>query len=171
MTTPKVEFQLVDFSDKLAAWTIVNDGVMGGRSRSDFKVEHDSGRFSGVVSLENNGGFASVNRRVQISKTLPADYNNRWRINIDIIGDGRTYQLRLRNQAGTTFKADFETQADTPQRLTFSANDFIESFRGRTFPQNPKPQWNDLVSIGFLIADKRAGEFQLTIKAINWSLE
>ena len=43
------------------AWEVVNDDVMGGVSTSQFQLLTNGGAiFSGVVSLENNGGFASV---------------------------------------------------------------------------------------------------------------
>ena len=42
-------------------WQAVNDGVMGGRSDGRFRLD-DAGQmeFFGTLSLENNGGFASV---------------------------------------------------------------------------------------------------------------
>ena len=44
-----------------AEWWVINDTVMGGRSSSSWQLsEHDIGVFQGSVSLENNGGFASV---------------------------------------------------------------------------------------------------------------
>ena len=54
---------LFDFqaSKNPPTWQIVNDDVMGGVSTSKFQVLTNGGAiFSGVVSLENNGGFASV---------------------------------------------------------------------------------------------------------------
>ena len=40
-------------------WTIVNDGVMGGLSRSRILVSDErTVVFEGRLSLENNGGFA-----------------------------------------------------------------------------------------------------------------
>ena len=41
-------------------WRIINDSVMGGVSRSQFNIFEEYIRFSGHVSLENNGGFASI---------------------------------------------------------------------------------------------------------------
>ena len=42
-------------------WTIVNDGVMGGVSDGRFRITADQTmEFFGTLSLENNGGFASV---------------------------------------------------------------------------------------------------------------
>ena len=45
----------------LLRWTSVNDVVMGGVSDSLMQVSEDgTGVFAGHLSLENNGGFASV---------------------------------------------------------------------------------------------------------------
>jgi monofunctional biosynthetic peptidoglycan transglycosylase len=47
-----------------AAWQAVNDGVMGGVSEGRFKItERQTLQFYGTLSLENNGGFASVRSR------------------------------------------------------------------------------------------------------------
>ena len=47
-------------------WRIVNDGVMGGLSSSKVIVNDDNKIiFSGNVSLENNGGFASLRSPVK----------------------------------------------------------------------------------------------------------
>ena len=42
-------------------WRVVDDGVMGGRSKGNIKVSDDGIlTFSGKLSLENNGGFSSL---------------------------------------------------------------------------------------------------------------
>ena len=54
---------IYDFNDQSSSrdWRVVNDGVMGGLSASQFEInEVGNGFFHGHVSLENNGGFASV---------------------------------------------------------------------------------------------------------------
>ena len=55
---------LVDLDDagEVAAWTTVNDPVMGGMSTSRIAFGNGGLMFSGVISLENNGGFASARR-------------------------------------------------------------------------------------------------------------
>ena len=64
--TPTVdEAQLFDFaaSPEIAGrWRSMNDGVMGGMSDGAMTALSDGSgaRFTGVVRLENNGGFASV---------------------------------------------------------------------------------------------------------------
>ena len=57
---------LFDFSkpDAAQAWQPVNDGVMGGVSDGRFKItDQGTMEFLGTLSLENNGGFASVRSR------------------------------------------------------------------------------------------------------------
>ena len=50
-----------DSEEKSGQWYIVNDGVMGGISESEITLNDDgTATFRGDVSLENNGGFASV---------------------------------------------------------------------------------------------------------------
>jgi hypothetical protein len=46
---------------KAAGWRVVDDGVMGGRSKGNLQIS-DEGvlTFEGTLSLENNGGFSSL---------------------------------------------------------------------------------------------------------------
>lgn len=72
-------------------WRIVNDGVMGGLSSFKAIVKDDKIFFSGNVSLENNGGFASI--RSQIN-----DYNfeNFSGIEIKLKGYGKRYGISMK---------------------------------------------------------------------------
>lgn len=162
--TAQDEKMLFDFSDPAQAvpWMIVNDGVMGGISQSRLQLNADSSAtFSGTLSLENNGGFASV-------RTRPQDYDLEGYagIAIRVRGDGRTYSFRLRtdhNFDGIAYQAKFETVAGEWQETVLPFTDFQPTFRGRTLrnvaPLNPK----DIRQIGFLIADKQPGRFELVI--------
>ena len=63
--TPKV---LLDFSgaDSIKEWQTINDGVMGGVSEGKFKItDKKTLEFFGTLSLENNGGFASVRTKAK----------------------------------------------------------------------------------------------------------
>jgi len=54
-------------------WRIVNDGVMGGISKSSLLLtDAGHGQFSGHVSLANNGGFASM----QLNTTIKIEVFN-----------------------------------------------------------------------------------------------
>lgn len=159
---------LFDFSDPAQAvpWLIINDGVMGGISQSRLQLNGDSSAtFSGTLSLENNGGFASV-------RTRPAGYDLEGYagIVIRVRGDGRTYSFRLRsddNFDGIAYQAKFETVAGEWQEIFLPFRDFQPTFRGRTLrnvaPVTPK----DIQQLGFLIADKKAGRFELVIDWIK----
>ncbi|MHC4292119.1 MAG: CIA30 family protein, partial [Planctomycetota bacterium] len=84
---------LFDFSEESVAdqWISVNDNVMGGISEGQFRITDDKTlEFSGRLSLENNGGFASI-------RTKPRDLNiNGYdTIGLRLKGDGRTYYFNL----------------------------------------------------------------------------
>ena len=84
---------VVDFIEgEGVLWSIVNDGVMGGRSTSKISLTDErTALFTGFVSLENNGGFASTRAAFQ-SLDLSA-YEG---VTLRVKGDGRRYQLRFR---------------------------------------------------------------------------
>lgn len=48
------------YTDNTDDWTVVNDNVMGGISRGKLEFTENTALFSGKLSLENNGGFASI---------------------------------------------------------------------------------------------------------------
>lgn len=58
-------------------WQIVNDGVMGGRSSSRLTISGDgTASFLGDLSLENNGGFASVRSRPAKLVSTPMSFSS-----------------------------------------------------------------------------------------------
>ena len=77
---------IADFSRMTAAdWFVVNDGVMGGISSGRMRpVGDDVAAFSGHVSLENNGGFASVRTVLE-----PGDLSAFAGLALRVRGDGR----------------------------------------------------------------------------------
>jgi monofunctional biosynthetic peptidoglycan transglycosylase len=154
---------VVDFAaPETARWTIVNDGVMGGRSRSDVELTEDNtAMFSGFLSLENNGGFASVRGRFS---TL--DLSAYGGVTLRVRGDGRTYQLRFRMSGsfdGVAHGAEFETTAGewTEVRIPFTR--FQPTWRGYR-PRGAGPlDPSRIQQITFLIGDKIEAPFQLEI--------
>ena len=62
-TSDADETMLFDFGalENTDDWLVVNDGVMGGLSKSRFIMsDRNTAVFTGNVSLDNNGGFAST---------------------------------------------------------------------------------------------------------------
>jgi NADH dehydrogenase [ubiquinone] 1 alpha subcomplex assembly factor 1 len=157
----------VDFSsaEELNYWYRVNDSVMGGLSQSNLRVVDKVAYFEGVLSLKNNGGFASVRRVGPVTLT-----SGNTRISIDVNGDGRSYQLRLRTDKvfdGVAYVATFSSTIDSWQTLTFKEEDFVAQFRGRLVNRAPALLFSDVTQIGFMLADKQPGLFKLAIKNIG----
>ena len=158
---------LIDFSQTdRSRWYPVNDGVMGGISRSDIRrTGRDTGVFEGVLSLENNGGFASV--RVVVERRNLSIYSG---LEVRVRGDGRTYQLRLRTTDsfdGIAYRADFETRDGewTTTRIPF--DQFLPGFRGRTLSDAAPLDTSRIQQLGFMLADKKPGPFSLEIDYVR----
>ena len=151
-------------SDELSYWRIVNDTVMGGRSQSRFYQQDGIGVFEGFLSLENYGGFASV-RRYDTPNFITDGT-----VQLHIKGDGRKYQLRLatpRLYRGMAYVAEFQTRQDEWIQVNFTQSDFTVRYRGRMVNRAPELNFADVSRLGFLLGDKRTGEFRLEVKSIS----
>jgi hypothetical protein len=158
---------LFDFSGPSEIeWTTINDVVMGGVSNSTFKILSDStALFSGSVSLENNGGFASV-------RTVPQlhDLRDHQGIILRIKGDGKRYSFRIRTDPdfdGIAYRTDFKTEKDKWMEIILPFSDFEPVFRGRILRNVPPLEKDTIYQFGFLIADKQTGPFALQIDWIK----
>lgn len=153
--------------NEFKVWRIVNDGVMGGLSDSqiDWDQKNNTFIFSGNVSMEHNGGFASV-------RTVPINFGQKdfQKIILRVKGDGKTYKFRMRNSRrfdGIAYSLDFKTKKEEWEEIEMSVNDFEPTFRGRIYSGYGKMDSNDLQQIGFLIAGKQEGKFKLEVDWIR----
>lgn len=149
-------------------WNIVNDTVMGGRSSSRWSDKSSTLSFEGFLSLENNGGFASI--RHDLNNMNLSDTEG---IFIKVKGDGRKYQFRIRSQASrwANYSQEFKTKKDTVQTFYLPYKDFKPSWRGRSVRNVPTLTGKDVRGIGFLIGDKIQGKFKLDILNISASTQ
>jgi monofunctional biosynthetic peptidoglycan transglycosylase len=158
---------LFGFNNPEAAksWQTVNDGVMGGRSSGRFKINDDKKmEFFGTLSLENNGGFASVRAR---DAKLGLEKGES--IIARVRGDGREYNFNLysqRNLGGYSYRQSFKTKKDEWIEVEFPADKFVATWRGRVFP-NEKLDTGKVTGLGFLLGDKKAGPFKLEVEWIK----
>jgi monofunctional biosynthetic peptidoglycan transglycosylase len=164
MTVPT---HLVAFGTKdRGMWRTITDGVMGGLSRSDLRrTDRATGVFEGLLSLKNNGGFASV--QVVVGLRDLSAYDG---LETRVRGDGRTYQLRLRtddNLDGIAYRAHVETRDGqwTTSRIAFDR--FVPTFRGRTPHGAPPLDTARIHQVAFMLADKRPGTFSLEIDHVR----
>ena len=156
---------LFEFRFPEEPWTNIDDVVMGGVSSSRMRFEDACAIFEGELSLENNGGFASVR-----SKGVQADLDDFAGIRLRINGDGNTYQLRIRTNAnydGPSYQVTFETRSEEWTEIDLPFADFKASFRGRSLPDYPKLDPSKISTFGILITDKQEGPFKLNIDRIK----
>ena len=166
--TAAKEMMLFDFNRENAmdGWFPVNDGVMGGISTG--RLEPTSAGlvvFSGVVSLENNGGFASVRSR---EHTLDLrDYDG---LAIRLRGDGKRYKVNLKTDSrsdGILYRAVFETRNGEWDTVVVPLDRFVPTFRGRVFRDAPPLDRSRVTSIGLMISDGQEGPFRLEVEWIR----
>ena len=141
-------------------WKVVNDTVMGGRSTSRWTSNSSEFVFQGNLSLENNGGFASI--RCELKNN---DLSNEDGIYLKVKGDGRKYQFRIQSKASkwANYSNEFKTKKDLVQTFYLPFKDFKPSWRGRRLSNLPTLKGEDVVGIGFLLGDKIQGKFKLEI--------
>lgn len=152
-------------TDAAKQWETVNDGVMGGRSEGRFKINEDNDmEFFGTLSLENNGGFASVRSR-ETKLGLEKDDA----IVIRVRGDGRDYNFRLNvpsSVSRNSYEQSFKTKKDEWIEVTLPMEKFVATWRGRVFP-NEKFDPSNVTGMGIQLSDNKAGSFKLEVEWIK----
>jgi hypothetical protein len=158
---------LLDFSSTTdsAAWQVVNDDVMGGISTSRFEQVGGVAVFQGEISLENNGGFASVR-----SQPARHDLTGCDAFVVRVRGDGHRYKFTVRTDGGfdaPLYQCAFETKRGKWQEHRLPFQDFVPTFRGRVLTGIPPLEPSRVASVGFLISGKQAGRFRLEIAYVG----
>ncbi len=150
-----------------AGWrfAVVNDDVMGGVSTSRVAVEGQALVFSGTLSLERGGGFASMR-----APTGSLDLGAYDGVELEVRGDRRRYQLTLRDadrSDAVLYRAPFETRVGPVQIVRLRFSEFEARFRGRAVPDAPPLDRRRIRQLGVLIADRKAGDFRLELRAVR----
>jgi monofunctional biosynthetic peptidoglycan transglycosylase len=159
---------LFDFTNPDAAkeWQTVNDGVMGGVSEGKLKVTAEKTlEFFGTLSLENNGGFASVRTKAKKLNLEKGDT-----LVAKVRGDGREYSLNLYVKKPLTafsYRAMVQTKKDEWIEIKVPLDQFEATSFGNLVkdagPVNP----TEVNAIGFLLGDKKAGPFKLEVEWVR----
>jgi NADH dehydrogenase [ubiquinone] 1 alpha subcomplex assembly factor 1 len=158
---------IIDFADtgEKGRWETVNDVVMGGLSEGRMAVADGAAIFTGVVSLENFGGFASV-------RSLPREFDLRGYDGLIVMvrGDGRRYRLRLKTDddfEGFAYQATFFTVPGEWTEPCLSFDEFFPVFRGSLVDGAPALDPAGIRRVGFMIADRQEGPFRLEIRKVR----
>lgn len=156
-------------------WGAVDDVVMGGVSSSRLQLA-DVAYFAGIVSTENNGGFASV-RTKNLAK--PWDLSNYEGFRLRVKGDGKRYKFIARCEGrwdGIGYSYSFDTVADQWITVDIPFRELIPVFRAKSVPEMGKfePQRVYAMQLmlskfeydGLLNPAFQAGGFTLGLEAI-----
>ena len=159
---------LFDFSgaDSAKEWQTINDGVMGGVSDGKFKITNEKTlEFYGTLSLENNGGFASVRTRAKQLGLEKGDF-----IVAKVQGDGREYTLNLyvnKPLIAFSYKATVQTKKDERIEIRVPLDKFEATSFGRVVKDEGPVDPKEVNSLGFMLSDKKAGSFKMEIESIQ----
>lgn len=154
-----------DQSDAAKQWQTVNDGVMGGRSDGRFEItENETLAFFGNLSLENNGGFASVRSQPRELALKSGDT-----ILVRLRGDGRKYFFSLyvpTRRNAFSYRTELPTKKGEWIELKLPLSEFVATSFGEVVQNQPLDP-TQVNGVGFLLADETAGPFKLEIDRIN----
>lgn len=152
-----------NINDKLNSWYIINDGVMGGLSKGNFKITKEGhGAFYGFVSLENNGGFSLVRYDC---KTINSESYTKLKLRVK--GDGKTYQVRIKKNKTDYFSyiSYFSTTTEW-ETITIKLDELYPYFRGKKL-NAPNFDGLQIDQIGILIGNSKNEQFSLLIDKIE----
>jgi uncharacterized protein YbjT (DUF2867 family) len=128
--------ELFDFtqsnSNLQQIWGAVDDVVMGGVSESGLRMEAGYAIFSGNVSTDNSGGFASVRTRNFDPSLNLTNYQG---IELRVKGDGQRYKFFVRTESkwdGVGYAYSFDTIANQWLTIQIPFSDLVPIFRAKT---------------------------------------
>ena len=169
-TAQTADAVLFDFGDagQLAGWTTINDPVMGGASTSQITYSEGGLVFSGTISLENNGGFASI--RSPEDPDIGRRAAGATSIRVNAVGDGKTYVLKVGRAGQRWGHIQRFTTEDAVQRIYELPIQDFQTVDMRLNPAPDAPQTLDpagISQVALFILDKQQGPFELTVRAID----
>jgi hypothetical protein len=155
-----------DAAEDLAGWRAIDDRVMGGVSLS--RLRHDAAGhavFEGELSLQRNGGFASVRspaRALGLPRATACVLEAR--------GDGKRFKLALFMDDGfdsLSHQAEFTPDTRDWQAVRLPIEAFRCTRRGREVPGAPALEPARIRQVGLMIAGGQAGPFALAVRSIG----
>lgn len=156
---------LFDFADPAAmrGWHIEDDGVMGGVSKGTFTRDRNGyAIFSGKVSLENDGGFSSVQCYFD-----PVDVSSYRTAVLSVRGDGKSYRFIVESEkdARHHYVANFETTGEW-QEIRIPLRQMYPVRRGNRLDLPDYPG-QTMAQVRFMIANRKAESFRLQIASVR----
>lgn len=148
-------------------WYTLNDGVMGGLSDGILKKTTNSVVFLGTVSLENNGGFASI--RSAYDRYKMSKFNQ---VEIRYRSKGYDFAMTLelyRQFYRPYFKYNLPDTQNKWVVRQISLDEFKAFSLGRYLGYELKEEnKNNIIRMGFISNEKRAGPYMIEIDYLNF---
>jgi NADH dehydrogenase [ubiquinone] 1 alpha subcomplex assembly factor 1 len=169
-TTTPSKPSVFDFptADAVREWSVVNDTVMGGVSSGRLAWEDGTLVFTGELSLDNNGGFASV-RSTFIDPSTAAAWAGTLGLGVQVRGDGRgwTVEVRMDGDNGGWISAitpptDDIAAVEVPWAAFEPVTRFLDP-RQPTAPLDPAR----IVSVSFYLVDGVEAPFRLELRSVS----
>ncbi len=157
---------IYDFdNENVSNWRVVDDGVMGGLSRGQLTAtEEGHARFHGEVSLENNGGFSSI--QINLGDEMEPFDSKAFVVRVK--GDGKPYAFRVsRADIRYSYQKSF-VAGEKWDEVRIPFNEMVPVYRGNKLdkPAYTGEAFNELQ---VLIGNKKAESFELLMDWIRVS--
>jgi monofunctional biosynthetic peptidoglycan transglycosylase len=139
---------------------------MGGVSEGQFQITDEKAlEFFGTLSLENNGGFASVRSKAKNLGLAKGDT-----VVAKVRGDGREYTLNLylnTPRVAFSYRATVPTKKDEWIEVKVPLDKFEATSFGRPVKDAGAVRPEEVSALGFMLGDKTAGAFKLEVESIK----
>ena len=149
-------------------WQAVNDTVMGGVSSGELAWSDGMLVFTGELSLDNGGGYASM-RSDRIEPEEAAEWAGRPGPRIVADGDGRAWTVEVRTDdddggwiSAMQTSADGLTEVELPWASFSPVTRFLDP-RPSAEPLDPAR----VVTVAFYLVDGVEGPFRLGVRSIS----
>lgn len=130
--------------------------------RGKFKIiEQKTLEFFGTLSLENNGGFASVRTKARKLGLETGDV-----LVARVRGGGREYSLNLylnKPLVAFSYRATVQTKTDEGIEVKTPLDKFEATSFGRPVKDAGAVDPKEVNALGFMVSDKKAGAFKLEV--------
>ena len=153
-------------------WGAVDDVVMGGVSQSNIRLAENKAIFAGIVSTDNNGGFASVRTR---NFSTPLDLSSYTGIELRVIGDGKRYKFISRCEGkwdGIGYCYSFDTVYNFPTVIRIPFTELIPVFRAKTVSEASQIDASKIYSMQLMLSKfEYDGDLNPKFEAGSFALE
>lgn len=153
LTAPEIIFDFTNPSNDLKnIWGAVDDVVMGGVSQSEIRLVDGTALFTGNVSTQNSGGFASVRTRNFEPPFNLAGYEG---VELRVRGDGKRYKFIIRTESkwdGTGYSYSFDTVSNSWMSVRIPFAELIPGFRGKTLKDAPPIDTSNICAFQLMLS-------------------